>query len=164
MEFLGEPIASAVDDLTDAVRNTTSVITGAEGIAKEAIQLGENVTEVGAEIAKNVGQAEAALSGLPALTSAVESVTSGVSVEGLKNTMKQMGQTGGNMISGQPALDSVMQYSLLGVFGFIVVSGLLVSFRRFRQNESGSPSSSKGRNDTPPEPGNVRGINQVQSQ
>jgi hypothetical protein len=46
---------------------------------------------------------------------------------------------------------------LIGTLGIIVVSGLILTYRRFRQNEQ--PRN----NDVPPEPGVLRESNQEKS-
>ena len=147
LAFLGDPIAGAVNNLTSAIQDTTSIITGAEAVTAETLKVGEKFAETGAKIAETVEEAEAALTGLPAIGTALTAATSGVSVEGLQKAVNlaQKGGAGGTT-------NDMLSYALFGTVGFIAVSGLLVSFRRFRQN---GQRDGKIKDDSPPKPRDV---------
>jgi hypothetical protein len=110
--------------------------------------LGKTALNTGRELAGKTlnvaGQtAEAATKALTLAPSAA-ALTDGFTESAAQAALSKLEQKGGGSDSG------VLPFVLIGTLGIIVVSGLILTYRRFRQNEQ--PRN----DDVPPEPGVLR--------
>lgn len=147
LKTLAQPV---IDTAASTVQPIADAITATSGTVQTVAELGIKGAELGKEVVKQVGHVAAsgtqALSGLTQLPVAYSQLTSGVTPQALIEAAAK--QTGGSEESS-----GVLPFVFLATLGFIGVSGLFVSYRRFRQNEQ---RGSKGKNDAPPQPGTVR--------
>lgn len=146
IESIASPIIQPIANSVESVTNT----------AKDAILLGRNIVNKGSNIAENVidtvGEtskaATAALAIAPMAAKLSNSITKNA-IEEAKN--KLITQTGGSIIYNMK--DSVLTYALVGTIGFIIVSGLIVTYNKLNKNAG---YSTQERDDKPPEPGIFR--------
>jgi hypothetical protein len=78
-------------------------------------------------------------------------LTSGFTPVAAAASLAKLNQQGGGNDSG------ILPYVLVGTLAIIVVSGLVITYRRYRQNEQ------PRKDDSPPEPGVLRKSNQEKS-
>ncbi len=139
-------VAAAADPFIEPVEQGLATAQNGISLVKNGISLGRNALNTGSVIADkalNVAgntakAATAALALAPQAAALSSGFTAAKAAEALAN------QTGGGSDSG------ILPYVLMGTLTIIVVSGLVISYRRFRQN--GQPR----KDDSPPEPGVLR--------
>ena len=151
-EVLGtalQPALKAVDPLKQTLNAGIDVAqTGLETV-QDALVLGKTALNTGTEIAGRtlnvVGQTADAATKALTLAPAAAAITTGFTPGAAQAALTKLEQQGGGS-----ATSNVLAYTLLGTFGAIAVSGLILTYRRFRQNEQQSKRST---DDSPPEPG-----------
>jgi hypothetical protein len=147
VESAAQPVLAAAGPLKNTVDKGLDV-------SKEGIQLGETIVQSGTTIAtegiKTVGEVAKSVSGLASLITGVPAMAGTLTPASAQQALDKMGQTGGNLILQQETSSNVLSYALVGTIAIIAVSGLILTYRRFRQN--GQPE----KNDAPPEPGVLR--------
>jgi hypothetical protein len=124
-------------------------------VAQEGLALGKNALNTGKSVADKTLNVigETAEAGTKALTlaPAAMSLASGFTPAAAAVALAKLPQQGGGSNSG------VLPYVFIGTLAVIVVSGLVITYRRYRQNEQ------PRKNDSPPEPGVLRKSNQEKS-
>jgi hypothetical protein len=149
-----EPVLSAVQPLKNTLNTGLGVAQEGLATAKEGLALGKSALNDGTQLASNtlkvVGQTANAATKALTLAPAAAALTSGFTPVAAAASLAKLKQEGGG--------DSgILPYVLMGTFAMIVVSGLVLTYRRYRQN--GQPR----KDDSPPEPGVLRKSNQEKS-
>lgn len=147
-----EPVVAAVQPLKQTLNTGLGVVQEGLETAKEGLVLGTQALKTGQQIASNTLQvvdktANAATKALTLVPAAAAFTLTKPAAEAALTKLKQDG--GGN--------SGILPYVMMGTLAIIVVSGLIVSYRRFRQN--GQPR----KDDSPPEPGVLRKSDQEKS-
>jgi TM2 domain-containing membrane protein YozV len=148
------PLKMAVQEgaqpIANAITGVTSVITTGEGIAKEGIKLADNTVKTIAGVEGVIREGEEDLKGvLGASTSLI-----GAYGQGVNEDPTNQRQTGGGLIEDS----GVLPYVFMATLATIIVSGLVITYRRFRQNVS-----TKTKDDAPPNPAAIRGSDSKES-
>ena len=149
-------LQTVIDPLIQPIKQTLNTGLGVveDGLttAKMGISLGKNVLNTGASIASNtievVGQTANAATKALALAPAAAALSSGFTEVAAKQALNTIGQQGGGVIITKDS--GILPYILIGTLVMISVSGLVITYRRYRQNEQSR------NNDSPPEPGVLR--------
>lgn len=150
-----QPALAAVQPLKATLNSGIAVAQTGLSTAQTGLELGKTALNTGRELAGKTlnvaGQtAEAATKALT-LAPAAAALTDGFTESAAQAALSKLEQKGGGSDSG------VLPFVLIGTLGVIVVSGLILTYRRFRQNEQ--PRN----NDVPPEPGVLRESNKEKS-
>jgi hypothetical protein len=150
-----QPAIAAVQPLKATLNSGIAVAQTGLSTAQTGLELGKTALNTGRELAGKTlnvaGQtAEAATKALT-LAPAAAALTDGFTESAAQAALSKLDQKGGGSDSG------VLPFVLIGTLGIIVVSGLILTYRRFRQNEQ--PRN----NDVPPEPGVLRESNKEKS-
>jgi hypothetical protein len=148
------PLKMAVQEgaqpIANAITGVTSVITTGEDIAKEGIKLADNTVKTIAGVEGVIREGEQDLKGvLGASTSLI-----GAYGQGLNENPTNPRQSGGGLIEDS----GVLPYVFMATLATIIVSGLVITYRRFRQNVS-----TKTKDDAPPNPAAIRGSDSKES-
>lgn len=139
-----EPVISAVAPIKQTLNaGIATAQTGLE-VAKDGIALGKNTLNTGREIVGKtlnvVGQtADAATQALTLVPSAA-ALTSGLSTVAAQQALNKLNQQGGGSDS------TILPYMMMGTLVIIIVSGLVITYHRYRQNEQ------PRKDDSPPNP------------
>jgi hypothetical protein len=128
-----QPALAAVQPLKQTINSGIAVAQTGLSTAQEGLALGKTALNTG----------EAATKALTLAPSAA-ALTDGFTESAAQAALSKLEQKGGGSDSG------VLPFVLIGTLGIIVVSGLILTYRRFRQNEQ--PRN----DDVPPEPGVLR--------
>lgn len=143
-----QPVLNSVKPVTNTVQMGLQTVDTVAGTAKEGIALGKSALNSGTAIAKQVvetaGETAKGLSALAPLVAGVPAMSSGLTAASAQAALSKM--EGGAIESGS----NVLPYVLMGTIAIIAVSGLIITYRRSRQNEQ------PRKNDSPPEPGILR--------
>jgi hypothetical protein len=139
-----EPFVEPVEQVVATAQNGISAVRNGISLGKNALNTGSTIADKALNVAGNT--AKAATAAL-ALAPQAAALSSGLTTAAAKQALSQSG--GGD--------STILPYVLMGTLAIIVVSGLVVSYRRYRQN--GQPQ----KNDEPPEPGVLRKSNQEKS-
>ncbi len=150
-----QPVVAAAAPFKETLN--TGIATAQTGlqVAQEGLALGKTALNTGKSVADKalnvVGQTAEA--GTKALTLAPAAMTlaSGFTPAAAASALAKLPQQGGGSDSG------ILPYVLVGTLAVIVVSGLVITYRRYRQNEQ------PRKNDSPPEPAVLRESNQEKS-
>jgi hypothetical protein len=151
-----QPVIAAAAPFKETLN--TGIATAQTGlqVAQEGLALGKTALNTGKSVADKalnvVGQTAEA--GTKALTLAPAAMTlaSGFTPAAAAASLAKLPlQQGGGSDSG------ILPYVLVGTLAVIVVSGLVITYRRYRQNEQ------PRKDDSPPEPGVLRKSNQEKS-
>lgn len=138
-----QPVATAIGDVAAAIERGENIAEGYEKVAEGAIDVAKGVTAVVEEGEKNF---QKSLGVVPTLLSAY-------------NQPVNEDPSNSTMMGGGLADDSsILPYVFMATFATIIVSGLVISYRRFRQNVS-----AKTKDDAPPNPGAVRSSDSKES-
>lgn len=138
-----QPIAAAIGKFANTVK------TG-EDIAKEGIQLADNTVKTIAGVEGVIREGEQDLKGvLGASTSLI-----GAYGQGVNEDPSSLSQSGGGLMEDS----GVLPYVFMATLATIIVSGLVITYRRFRQNVN-----TKTKDDTPPNPTAIRGSDSEES-
>ena len=132
--------------LKDTILGTaTTAVCTAKSAADTAVKVGTAVATETAAVAKTVGELGAAAGQFqfnpPIAQQALGQMQTGVP--------RAMPVYGGGMIND----NSVLPYMVIGTFGLIAVSGFILTYRRFRQNDKQYKTDDPP---APPEPGILR--------
>ena len=129
------------------------------GTAKEGLALGKSALNSGTAIAKQVvetaGDTAKGLSALAPLVAGVPAMSSGLTAASAQAALGKL--QGGAVIQSGGGGSNVLPYVLIGTIAVIAVSGLIITYRRSRQNEQ------PRKDDAPPEPGVLRKSDQKES-
>lgn len=135
-ESAAAPVLAAAGPLKNTVDKGLSV-------TQEGLALGQTVVQSGTTIAtegiKTAGEVAKSVSGLASLITGVPAMASTLTPATAQQALNKM--SGGSTSSG------ALPYVLVGTVAIIAVSGLILTYRRFRQN-----GQSTEKNDTPPPP------------
>lgn len=139
------PITSSIDAVRGTVDHVASAVDGTVQLGREAIaKSSEIIDEVGKTI-ETVSQASTMLPAASLYASAQQG-------------LKGVPQSGGGATPSASQQDSLnpLGFFLLGILALISLSGYAATWYRSR-NESRREPSDASRDDTPPQPGSVRG-------
>lgn len=144
-----EPTLTAVAPLKQTLNAGIDVAQSGIQTVQDALVLGKTALDAGTEIAGRtlnvVGQTTDAATKALTLAPAAAAMSTGFTPGAAQAALSKL-QQGGNTTANS----NILGYTLLGTFGVIAVSGLILTYRRFRQNEQQSKRST---DDSPPEPG-----------
>jgi hypothetical protein len=144
------PVATQVVEpiTTTAKAGINTVQTGLETV-KDGIELGKTTVQTTAVLAdkalNTVGKTANAATKALALAPAAAALTNGITKSAAENALKSL-QTGGGVLVTSNS--NVLPYVLLVTLGLITVSGLILTYRRSRENGK----QSKSKDDQPPKP------------
>jgi hypothetical protein len=141
-----QPAIQAVQPIKQTINTGLGVAQTGIATAQQGIALGQSALSTGKNIASKtlntIGDtAKAATSALTLAPSAM-ALTSGFTPAAAQQALTKLEQKGG-MIQEE---SGILPYVLVGTLGIIVVSGLVLTYRRLRQNEQ------PRKDDSPPEP------------
>ena len=115
---------------------------------KSAVDLGAQTVQSASNIASKtlntVGQVAETGTAALGLAGQAATLSEGVTAQALERALQKGGGANNDMLS----------YTLIGTFALLAVSGLVLTYRRLRQNEQ------PRKDDAPPEPGVLRKPNQ----
>lgn len=148
-------LQTVIDPLIQPIKQTLDTGLGVidDGLTatKMGLSLGKNVLNTGATLAANslevVGQTANAATKALSLAPAALALSSGFTDVAAKQALNTLGQQGGSIVSKD---SGILPYILIGTLVMISVSGLVITYRRYKQNEQSR------NNDSPPEPGVLR--------
>lgn len=145
-------LAAAADPFVEPVEQGLATAQNGISAIRNSISLGKNVLNTGSTIADKAlnvaGNTAKAATAALALAPQAAALSSGFTPAAAAEALAK--QSGGG--------DSgILPYVLMGSLAIIVVSGLVVSYRRYRQNGNSE------KNDEPPKPGVLRKSNQEKS-
>lgn len=150
-----EPVIAAAAPIKQTLNaGIATAQTGLE-VAQDGLELSREALTTGKQVADKalnvIGQTAEA--GTKALTLAPAAMTlaQGFTPAAAAASLAKLPQQGGGSESG------MLPYVLVGTLAVIVVSGLVITYRRYRQNEQ------PRKDDSPPEPGILRKPNQEKS-
>ena len=150
-----QPAIAAVQPLKATLNSGIAVAQTGLSTAQTGLELGKTALNTGREIAGKTlnvaGQTANAATKALTLAPAAAALTSGFTDAAASAALSKLPQSGGGSDSG------VLPFVLIGTFAIIAVSGLIITYRRYRQNEQSR------KNDSPPEPGVLRESNQKES-
>jgi hypothetical protein len=151
-----QPVIAAAAPFKQTLNTGIATAQTGLAVAEQGLALGKTAINTGKQVADKalnvIGQT--AEVGTKALTLAPAAMTlaSGFTPAAAAASLAKLPQQGGG------GSDSgVLPYVLVGTLAVIVVSGLVITYRRYRQNEQ------PRKNDSPPEPGVLRKSNQEKS-
>jgi hypothetical protein len=154
-EAVLNPVVAAVAPLKDTLNTGLGVVEEGLETAKDGIELGKNALNKGTQLASNtlqmVGQTANAATKALTLVPAAAALSNGFTESAARTALDKLKQDGGSNTSG------ILPYVMMGTLAIIVVSGIVLTYRRFSQN--GRPR----KDDSPPEPGVLRKSNQEKS-
>jgi TM2 domain-containing membrane protein YozV len=137
--------------LTQAATPAAGVLEGATAAFEQGAKTVDDIALAAGKTANAFGAAataagEVAKTGTAALGLAGQAATlsEGVTAQALESALQKGGAANNDMLS----------YTLIGTFALLAVSGLVLTYRRLRQNEQ------PRKDDAPPEPGVLRKPNQ----
>jgi hypothetical protein len=139
-----EPIIEAAAPLKETLNaGIATAQTGLE-VVQDGLVLGKTALNTGKEIADKtlnvVGKtAEAATQALTLAPSAA-TLSTGLTTMAAQQALNKLNQQGGGVTS------NILSYTMMGTLAIIIVSGLVLTYRRFRQNEQ------PRKDDNPPSP------------
>lgn len=143
-----QPAIAAVQPLKNTINSGIAVAQTGLSTAQEGLALGKTALNTGRELADKTlnvaGQTANAATKALTLAPAAAALTDGFTESAASAALAKLPQTGGGSDSG------VLPFVLIGTFAIIAVSGLILTYRRFRQNEQ------PRKDDSPPEPGVLR--------
>lgn len=143
-------VQEGAQPIANAITGVTSAIEAGEGIAKAGIQLADNTVKVAAGLEGVIREGEKDITGvLGASTSLLGAYNQGVNEDPVN-----LSQSGGGLIEDS----GVLPYVFMATLVTIIVSGLVITYRRFRQNVS-----TKTKDDAPPNPTAIRGSDSEES-
>jgi TM2 domain-containing membrane protein YozV len=143
VEIGAQPIAAAIEGVT-------GIIEKGEGIVQSGINLAGKAVNTAKGIEGVIREGEEDLKGvLGASTSLI-----GAYGQGVNEDPTNQRQTGGGLIEDS----GVLPYVFMATLATIIVSGLVITYRRFRQNVS-----TKTKDDAPPNPAAIRGSDSKES-
>ena len=150
-----QPVVAAAAPLKQTLNAGISTAQTGLEVAQQGLALGDTALKTGSELAGRTlnvvdSTAKAATQALTLAPSAA-TLTSGFTTAAAQQALNKLHQQGGGSDSG------VLPYVLIGTLAIIVVSGLVITYRRYRQN--GQPR----KDDSPPEPGVLRKPDQEKS-
>ena len=150
-----EPVVAAAQPFKETLNSGIQVAQTGLSTVQEGLSLGKNVLNTGATLAGKTlnvaGQTANAATKALTLVPAAAALSSGFTESAAQSALNKLGQQGGGKDSG------ILPYVLIGTLAIIAVSGLVISYRRYRQNEQ------PRKNDSPPEPGVFRESNKEKS-
>jgi hypothetical protein len=142
------PVIAAVDPIKQTLN--TGIATAQTGleVAQQGLALGKTAINTGKTVADKAinvaGQTAQVASKVLTVAPAAMAMANGLTPASAQAALSTLQKGGGASDSG------VLPYVLIGTLAIIAVSGLIITYRRYRQNEQ--PRN----NDTPPEPGVLR--------
>jgi hypothetical protein len=149
-----EPVVAAAQPFKQTLNTGLSVAQEGLATAKEGLALGRNALNDGTKLAGNtlqvIGQTANAATKALTLAPAAAALTDGFTEQAAQAALTKLKQDGGGS-------SGMLPYVMIGTLAIIVVSGLVVTYRRYRQN--GQPR----KDDSPPEPGVLRKSDQEKS-
>ena len=153
-----QPVLNSVKPVTNTVQMGLQTVDTLADTAKEGLALGKSALNSGTAIAKQVvetaGDTAKGLSALAPLVAGVPAMSSGLTAA---SAQAALGKLQGGAIIHQEGGSNVLPYVLIGTIAIIAVSGLIITYRRSRQNEQ------PRKDDAPPEPGVLRKSDQKES-
>lgn len=148
------PLKIAVQEgaqpIANAITGVTSTVKGLENVAEAGIQLADNTVKTAAGLEGVIKEGEKNITGvLGASTSLI-----GAYGQGVNEDPTNLSQSGGGLIEDS----TILPYVFMATLATIIVSGLVITYRRFRQNVS-----TKTKDDAPPNPAAIRGSDSEES-
>lgn len=147
-------LETAIKPVVNAIRPIKETINKGLNVAEDSLVLGKDALNKGSQLASNtlkvVGQTANAATKALTLAPAAASLADGFTEQAAKAALTKLNQEGGGN-------SGMLPYVMIGTLVLIVVSGITLTYRRFRQN--GQPR----KDDSPPEPGVLRKSNQEKS-
>jgi hypothetical protein len=151
-EVLGKRAANIAEKALEPALGT---LQGAVGVAQEAVGTVKSAVDLGAQTVQSasniasktlntVGQVAETGTAALGLAGQAATLSEGVTAQALERALQKGGGANNDMLS----------YTLIGTFALLAVSGLVLTYRRLRQNEQ------PRKDDAPPEPGVLRKPNQ----
>ena len=139
-----QPAIAAVQPLKQTLNSGIAVAQTGLSTAQTGLELGKTALNTGREIAGKTlnvaGQTANAATKALTLAPAAAALTSGFTDAAASAALAKLPQSGGGSDSG------VLPFVLIGTFAIIAVSGLIITYRRYRQNEQ------PRKDDSPPSP------------
>ena len=150
-----QPVIAVAQPFKETLNAGISTVQTGLEVAQDGIALGKTALNTGSQIASKTlnvvdDTAKAATQALTLAPSAT-ALASGLTTAAAQQALNKLNQQGGGSNSG------ILPYVMVGTLSIIVVSGLVISYRRYRQNEQ------PRKDDSPPEPGVLRESNQEKS-
>lgn len=143
-----QPAIAAVQPLKNTINSGIAVAQTGLSTAQEGLALGKTALNTGKELADKTlnvaGKTANAATKALTLAPAAAALTDGFTESAASAALSKLEQKGGGSDSG------VLPFVLIGTFAVIAVSGLILTYRRYRQNEQ------PRKDDSPPEPGVLR--------
>jgi hypothetical protein len=143
-----QPVVAAAAPFKQTLNAGISTVQTGLDVAKEGLVLGKTALNTGRNIADKtlnvVGQTAEAGTKALTLGPAALTLAQGFTPAAASAALTKLNQQGGGSDS------TILPYVLMGTLAVIVVSGLVITYRRYRQNEQ------PRKNDSPPEPGVLR--------
>lgn len=162
-KLFGSTLAGIVGDraatvITQAAAPAAGVLEGATAAVQQvaktvddiAISAGKTANAVGAA-ATAAGEVTKTAATALELAGPAAALSEGVTEQALKSALEN---NPSNPQLGGAANNDMLSYTLIGTFALLAVSGLVLTYRRLRQNEQ------PRKDDAPPEPGVLRKPNQ----
>lgn len=151
-----EPVLAAAAPFKATLNTGLATAQTGLQVAQDGLALGKTALNTGSAIASRTlnvidDTAKAATQALTLAPSA-SALASGLTTVAAQKALNKLNQQGG----GTGDL-GVLPYVMMGTLALIVVSGLVITYRRFRQNEQ------PRKDDSPPEPGVLRESNKEKS-
>lgn len=150
------PAIQAVMPLKQTLNTGLAVAQTGLATAKEGLALGKTALETGTAIASQtldvVGQTADAATKALTLAPGAAALTSGLTTAVAQTALNNLSQSGGNQTAGNHAA-GILPYVLIGTITIVAVSGLILTYRRSKQN------AAQRKDDSPPEPGILRKSN-----
>lgn len=142
------PALAAVKPITNTAQAGIAVAQTGLDTVQQGIALGQTVVDTGSTIANKtlnvVGDTAKAATTALTLAPSAAALSGSLTPASAQAALTKLEQKGGGSDS------SILSYMFVGTLGIVVVSGLILTYRRSRQN--GKPR----KDDSPPEPGVLR--------
>lgn len=150
-----QPVVAAAAPFKETLNTGLATAQTGLQVAQEGLALGKTALNTGKSVADKtlnvIGQTAEAGTKALTLAPAAMSLASGFTPAAAASALAKLPQQGGGSES------SMLPYVLVGTLAIIVVSGLVITYRRYRQNES------PRKDDSPPEPRVLRKSDQEKS-
>jgi hypothetical protein len=152
-------ITRAAEPALGTLEAAVGVAQEAVGTVKSAVDLGATTVDSASKIARNtlntVGKVAETGTAALGLGRRAATLSEGVTEQALKAALEN-NDPRNPQIGGAAANNDMLSYTLIGTFALLAVSGLVLTYRRLRQNEQ------PRKDDSPPtpEPGVLRKSNQ----
>lgn len=148
-EVLGESVlTTAIQPVLAAAAPFKETLNSGIATVQDGLALGKNVLNTGKEIVDKtlnvVGQTADASTKALSLVPGAAALSEGLTAVAAQQALNKLNQQGGGSDS------TILPYAMIGTLIVIVVSGLVITYRQYRQNEQ------PRKNDSPPEPGILR--------